>query len=43
MDEALTVPLVDELAVWAFRANVQGVKYNFNAYPIWTRRDDSAK
>ena len=31
---ALTVPLVDELAVWAFRANVQGVKYNFNAYPV---------
>ena len=34
LDEALTVPLVDELAVWAFRANVQGVKYNFNAYPV---------
>ncbi len=34
LDEALTVPLVDELAVWAFRAGVQGVKYNFNAYPV---------
>ncbi len=34
LEEALTVPLVDELAVWAFRANVQGVKYNFNAYPV---------
>jgi peptide/nickel transport system substrate-binding protein len=34
LDEALTVPLVDELSVWAFRATVQGVKYNFNAYPI---------
>ena len=34
LDEALTVPLVDELSVWAFRAGVQGVKYNFNAYPI---------
>jgi peptide/nickel transport system substrate-binding protein len=34
IDEALTVPLVDELAVWAFRAGVQGVKYNFNAYPV---------
>ena len=34
LDEALTVPLVDELAVWAFRAPVVGVKYNFNAYPI---------
>jgi hypothetical protein len=20
--------------VWAFRANVQGAKYNFNAYPV---------
>ena len=28
------MPLVDELAVWAFRATVQGVKYNFNAYPV---------
>ena len=34
LDEALTVPLVDDLAVWAFRANVQGTKYNFNAYPV---------
>ena len=34
LDEALTVPLVDELAVWAFRAPVVGVKYNFNAYPV---------
>ena len=34
LDEALTVPLVEELSVWAFRANIQGVKYNFNAYPI---------
>ena len=34
LDEALTVPLVDELSVWAFRSGVQGVKYNFNAYPV---------
>ena len=34
LEEALTVPLVDELSVWAFRAGVQGVKYNFNAYPM---------
>ena len=34
LDEALTVPLVDDLSVWAFRANVQGTKYNFNAYPV---------
>jgi peptide/nickel transport system substrate-binding protein len=34
LDEALTAPLVDELSVWAFRSGVQGVKYNFNAYPV---------
>jgi peptide/nickel transport system substrate-binding protein len=34
LDEALTVPLVDELSVWAYRTGVQGVKYNFNAYPV---------
>ena len=34
LDEALTVPLVDELSVWAFRSGVQAVKFNFNAYPI---------
>ena len=34
IDEALTVPLVDELSVWAFRSGVQAVKYNFNAYPL---------
>lgn len=34
LEEALTVPLVDDLSVWAFRSNVQGTKYNFNAYPV---------
>ena len=34
IEEALTVPLLDDLSVWAFRANVQGAKYNFNAYPV---------
>jgi peptide/nickel transport system substrate-binding protein len=34
LDEAVSVPLVDELAVWAFRSNVEGTKYNFNAYPV---------
>ena len=41
LDDALTVPLVDELAVWAFRAPVQGVKYNFNAYPAPERRESA--
>ena len=30
----VTVPLFDQSAVWAFRTGVQGVKYNFNAYPV---------
>jgi ABC-type transport system substrate-binding protein len=34
LEDALTVPLVDELAVYAFRAGVQKVKYNFNTYPV---------
>jgi ABC-type transport system substrate-binding protein len=34
LDEAASVPLVDELAVWAYRSNVQGTRYNFNAYPV---------
>src|SRR5207249_230375 len=34
IDEALTVPLLDELSVWAFRAAVRGVKYNFATYPV---------
>src|SRR5437899_2710469 len=34
VDDALTVPLLDDLSVWAYRANVQGAKYNFNAYPV---------
>ena len=34
LEDAISVPLVDDLAVWAFRANVQGTKYNFNAYPV---------
>jgi peptide/nickel transport system substrate-binding protein len=34
LDDAASVPLVDELAVWAYRSSVQGTKYNFNAYPV---------
>ena len=34
LDDAASVPLMDDLSVWAFRANVQGTKYNFNAYPV---------
>jgi len=34
LEEALTVPLLDDLSVWAFRATVQGVKYTFATYPV---------
>jgi peptide/nickel transport system substrate-binding protein len=34
LEDAAAVPLVDELAVWAFRSTVEGTKYNFNAYPV---------
>jgi len=34
IEDAASVPLVDELAVWAFRSTVEGTKYNFNAYPV---------
>ncbi|HKZ76176.1 MAG TPA: ABC transporter substrate-binding protein, partial [Actinomycetota bacterium] len=34
LDDAASVPLVDDLAVWAFRANIQGTRYNFQTYPV---------
>ena len=34
LDQAIAVPLVDELAVWVVRNNVKGTKYNFSAYPV---------
>ncbi len=34
MDMALTVPLVDELSVWALRSNVSGLKFNGFTYPL---------
>jgi ABC-type transport system substrate-binding protein len=33
-EQAVTVPLVDEFAVWVMRSNVNGVKYNYSAYPL---------
>jgi len=34
VDQAVSVPLVDELSVWVVRANVTGTKYNYGAYPV---------
>ncbi len=36
VDEAVTVPLVDELSVWVMRANVKGTTYNYPGYVILT-------
>ena len=35
-DQAVSVPLVDQLSVWVVRANVTGTKYNYSAYPVLT-------
>jgi peptide/nickel transport system substrate-binding protein len=34
MDEAVAVPLVDELSVWVVRNSVHGTTYNFSTYPV---------
>lgn len=34
LEQAVSVPLVDELSVWVLRANVKGTNYNYSAYPI---------
>ncbi len=36
VDQAVTVPLVDEFSVWVMRGNVKGTTYNYSAYPILT-------
>jgi peptide/nickel transport system substrate-binding protein len=36
MDRAVAMPMMDELAVWVLRTNVQGVKYNYLVYPAFT-------
>jgi len=34
LEEAVSVPLVDERSVWAMRNTVQGLKFNVFAYPV---------
>jgi len=36
VDQAVTVPLVDQLSVWVVHANVTGTKCNYSAYPVLT-------
>jgi ABC-type transport system substrate-binding protein len=36
MDQALVVPLVDQLSVFAVRPNVSGLKFTGNSYPLVT-------
>jgi ABC-type transport system substrate-binding protein len=34
VDQAVSVPLVDEFSVWVLRGNVQGTRFNYSAYPV---------
>jgi peptide/nickel transport system substrate-binding protein len=34
MNDAVAVPLVDELSVWVIRNTVRGTLYNFSTYPV---------
>ncbi|MDR7545169.1 MAG: ABC transporter substrate-binding protein [Armatimonadota bacterium] len=34
LEQAVSVPLVDEFSVWVIRNNVKGTKYNYPAYPV---------
>ena len=34
LEEAVSVPLVDEWSVWAVRQTVKGLKFNAFAYPV---------
>jgi peptide/nickel transport system substrate-binding protein len=42
LDQAVAVPLFDEIAVYVARTTVQGTKYNFSAYPelsdVWLQK-----
>ena len=34
VDQAVTVPLIDEYSVWVLRSSVKGTTYNYSAYPV---------
>lgn len=34
LDQAVAIPLVNELSVWVMRSVVQGTKYNYSSHPI---------
>ncbi len=33
LDQAIAIPLMDKLSVWAVRDSVKGIKYNYSTYP----------
>ncbi len=35
LDQAVAMPMMDELSVWVRRANVSGVRYNYSTYPAF--------
>ena len=36
LDQAVAMPMMDELSVWVRRSNVQGVKYNYSTFPAFS-------
>ncbi len=36
LQEAVSVPLAEELSVWAMTAKASGLKFDFSAYPLWS-------
>src|SRR5437588_152490 len=34
VEQAVTVPLVDEFSVWVLHGNVRGLRFNYSAYPV---------
>jgi len=36
LDQAVAMPMMDELSVWVRRSNIQGVTYNYSTYPAFS-------
>lgn len=36
MQDAVVVPLAEELSVWALTARASGLKFDYTAYPLWS-------
>ncbi|HYM67966.1 MAG TPA: ABC transporter substrate-binding protein, partial [bacterium] len=36
LDQAVAMPMMDELSVWVRRSNIQGVRYNYSTFPAFS-------